>query len=196
MTIAYEATGRTAQKRRTRDALVAAARGLLADGIAPTIEQAAREASVSRATAYRYFPDRDALIAAAYPEIEATSLLGDEPPDDPEDRLGIVLADFGRQILAHENELRATLRVSLAPAVEPSATPLRAGRGIRWIEEALSPLRERRSPAEVRRLAIAIRAAFGIEPFIWLVDVAGLSRADALELMTETAVMRLRAALR
>jgi AcrR family transcriptional regulator len=196
MTVAYESTGRIAQKQRTREALLGAARALLAGGVAPTVEQTALEASVSRATAYRYFPDRDALIAAAYPEIEAESLLGPEPPSEAEDRLVIVLEALGRQLVAHETEFRAMLRVSLATPLEMSGLPLRAGRAIGWIEEALEPLRGGRSPTEVHRLAIALRASFGIEPFVWLIDIAGLSQAEALEMMMETAIMRLRAAIR
>jgi AcrR family transcriptional regulator len=195
MSVAYESTGRTAQKQRTREALLAAARVLLAEGVAPTVEQTALEASISRATAYRYFPDRDALIGGAYPEIEAESLLGPDPPSDPEGRLEIVLADIGRQIVAHEAEMRAMLRVSLASPLETGGLPLRAGRAIGWIEEALEPFRADRSPAEVHRLAIALRAGFGIEPLVWLVDIAGLSREDALEVMAETAMTRLRAAM-
>jgi AcrR family transcriptional regulator len=175
--------------------LVAATRTFLGRGVAPTIEQAAREASVSRATAYRYFRDQDGLIAAAYPMLEADSLLGEDPPDDPEERLEIVLGDIGRQLLEHEPALRATFRVSLAPPEERGSMPLRTGRAIGWIEDALEPLRADRSPEEIRRLAIAIRACYGIEPFIWLVDVAGVTRAEALEVMRETALMRLRAAL-
>src|SRR5262245_23364797 len=51
----YEATGRTHQKHRTRDALIAAARELVAKGLTPTVEEAAAAAAISRTTAYRYF---------------------------------------------------------------------------------------------------------------------------------------------
>src|SRR3954468_16910616 len=71
----YEATGRSAQKKRTRDALVAATRDLLADGVTPTVEDAAATASISRTTAYRYFPNQRALLVAAHPEVAAASML-------------------------------------------------------------------------------------------------------------------------
>ena len=61
MAIPYESTGRTRQKARTRAAMVAATRELLAEGVAPTVEQAAERAAVSRTTAYRYFPNQRAL---------------------------------------------------------------------------------------------------------------------------------------
>jgi AcrR family transcriptional regulator len=55
--------------------MVDAARQLLAEGIAPTVEQAAERAAVSRTTAYRYFPNQRALPIASYPELEMPSLL-------------------------------------------------------------------------------------------------------------------------
>src|ERR671917_136208 len=83
MDVPYLHTGRTSQKARTRDALIAAARQLLAKGVTPTLEEAAAEASIGRTTAYRYFPNSRALLAATYPEIEERSLLGPDPPQDP-----------------------------------------------------------------------------------------------------------------
>src|SRR5829696_6293436 len=80
--IPYDGTGRTEQKGRTRKLLVAATRELLAQGITPTVEQAAAAASISRTTAYRYFPNQRTLLLAAHPEIELSSLLGDHPPED------------------------------------------------------------------------------------------------------------------
>jgi AcrR family transcriptional regulator len=107
MDVPYLHTGRTNQKARTRDALIAAARQLLAEGVAPTVQAAAAEASVGRTTAYRYFPNSRALLAATYPEIEECSLLGADPPEDPLARLEIMAESFTRQILEHEPELRA-----------------------------------------------------------------------------------------
>src|SRR4029453_11499969 len=87
MAISYEEIGRTRQKARTRAALVDAAREVLSKGTTPTVEEAAEVAAVSRATAYRYFPNQRALLVAAHPEIEAASLLEADAPSDPEERL-------------------------------------------------------------------------------------------------------------
>jgi AcrR family transcriptional regulator len=194
--IPYERTGRTKQKARTRDALIAAARELLAQGVTPTVEQAADQAGISRTTAYRYFRNRRALLVAAYPEIEVRSLLDDEAPDDPAARLEIVIERMTRQFLDHEPELRAALRLSLElPRPDAEALALRQGRAIGWIEDALSPLRDRLRRRELHRLALAIRATVGIEPLVWLTDVGGLSREDAAELMRASALTLLRAAL-
>ena len=196
MSIPYELTGRRKQKARTRDALIAAARELLAEGGTPTVEQAADRAGISRTTAYRYFPNRRALLVASYPEIEARSLLDDDAPDDPVARLELVVARLTRQFVEHEPELRAALRVSLEhPRPDAEALALRQGRAVGWIEEALAPLRERLGSEETHRLALAIRAAVGIEPLVWLTDVGGLSRDEAAKLMRSTARTLLRAAM-
>jgi AcrR family transcriptional regulator len=83
VTVPYERTGRVSQKARTREALIAGARSLLAQGVTPTMEGAAAAASISRTTAYRYFPSLRDLLVAAYPHIDQESLLGPDPPADP-----------------------------------------------------------------------------------------------------------------
>ncbi len=196
MDIPYLHTGRTSQKVRTRDALIAAARQLLAEGATPTVEAAAAEASVGRTTAYRYFPNSRALLAATFPEIEMDSLLGDDPPEDPLARLEIVAEGLTRQLFEYEPELRAQLRLVLeGEPVGSDSLPLRRGRRIGWIEEALSPLRGRMSEGELRRLVLGIGATLGIEAFVWLTDMAGLSREEAAEVMRSNARELLRSAL-
>lgn len=186
----YETIGRTRQKQRTRDLLVATVRRLVADGTTPTVDRVAAESGVSRSTTYRYFPDQRALLVAAHPDIERTSILGEDPPADVRARLEAVLDEHFRILVEWEPQLRASLRVSLEPgAPQP---PLRGGRAIGWIQDALSPLGRR----DARRLAVAIRAAAGIEPYVWLRDVAGLSQRQALTTMRTTALTLLDAHLR
>ena len=192
----YELTGRTDQKARTRAAMVAATRGLLAQGVTPTVEQAAERAAISRTTAYRYFPNQRALLIASYPELDATSLLDDEAPADPVARLDLVTDSIARQIIEHEPELRTMLRLSLeTPAPDPQTLPLRQGRVIAWIEDALEPVRTRIPEPELRRLVLAIRATLGIEALVWLTDIGGLSREQAADLMRSSSRTLLRAAL-
>ncbi len=196
MDVPYLHTGRTNQKARTRDALIAAARQLLAEGVTPTIEAAATEAAIGRTTAYRYFPNSRALLAATYPEIEMDSLLGADPPEDPLARLEMVVQGQTRQLLEYEPELRAQLRLALEGESESGhGLPLRRGRRIRWIEEALSPLGERMPEPKLRQLVYGIGATLGIEAFVWLTDMAGLSREQAVEVMRSNARTLLRAAL-
>jgi AcrR family transcriptional regulator len=192
----YESTGRTAQKMRTRKALVEAARELIASGVTPTVEDAAAAASIARTTAYRYFPNQRDLLVAAYPEIELRSLLGDNPPDDVEARLHVVVGEYLRNTIDNEPAIRAALRLSLEPdGSHREQLLLRQGRVITWLKDALEPVRGRLSDQAIERLVYAIRAAAGIEALIWLCDIAGLSRDEARDLMMWSARALLRSAL-
>lgn len=184
MSIPYVETGRTGQKRRTRDALIAAARALIQRGNTPTVEDAAAEASISRTTAYRYFPNQRQLLVAAYPHIEARSLLPQDAPADPMARLEAVLDAYLAMTVENEAALRMAFLLSLDTNPDkPHELLLRRGRVVGWIKDALEPLRGRMSTKEIERVAFAIRAAAGIEGLIWLCDVACLSREEAVKLM-------------
>src|SRR4051812_11086082 len=113
MSMPYELGGRSRQKQRTRDALVAAARELVASGLTPTVEQAAEAAEVSRPTAYRYFPNQRALLAAAHPETVATSMLPEDAPAEVSERLAAAIDSFMDLILETEEQQRTMLRLSL-----------------------------------------------------------------------------------
>lgn len=191
----YEQTGRVRQKARTRDALISATRALVArGGVAPTVEEAAAASSISRTTAYRYFPTQKALLLAAHPETQTTSLVPDGVGDDPTERLLAAVDGFLDLVIETEPQQRTMLRLSLEPE-RPDDLPLRQGRAIGWFEEALAPLAAQMSPAEIHRLAIAVRSAVGIESLVWLVDIAGLSRQEARSLLRETAAAVLERAL-
>jgi len=197
MSTAYEESGRTAQKSRTRAELVAAARRLIAEGgVSPTVADAASAASISRTTAYRYFSNQHDLLAAAHPETERTTLLPPEIGDDPEERLSAAVAAFVAMILDTEAQQRTMLRLSLEASTQPGQLPLRQGRGIGWFEDALSPLLAELGTDGVHRLALAVRSAVGIEALVWLLDVGGLTRAQAGELVQSTGLALLRDARR
>jgi AcrR family transcriptional regulator len=196
MSTAYELSGRIGQKQRTRSALVNAARDLVAAGVTPTVEQAAAAAGISRTAAYRYFPNQRSLLGAAHPETSAASLLPDLPPADAAERLAAVIGAFTDLIRDTEAQQRTMLRLSLtADPAERGALPLRQGRAIGWIEEALAPVRDQLPGPALHRLALAIRSAVGIEALVWLTDIAGLSRDAAAQLMSWSAQAMLHAAL-
>jgi AcrR family transcriptional regulator len=190
----YADVGRTGQKRRTLDALVAAARHIVASGATPTVDEAALAAGVARSTAYRYFPSQRELLAAAHPETARTSMLPDNPPEGVAERLDAVVVEFTTMIIATEAQQRTMLRLSLEPA-EGRDLPLRHGRAIGWITEALAPLQGRLTEQEIHRLVLAIRSAIGIESLVWLTDIGGLSRAAAVASMRWSANALLNQAL-
>ena len=195
----YETGGRVEQKRRTHDALIAAARDLVSQGVTPTVEGAAAAARVSRTTAYRYFPDQRSLLVAAHPETGATSLLTqDDLPQDAETRLAAVVDRFTALIRDTEAQQRTMLRLSLETqgSTRTEPLPLRQGRAIAWIGEALDPIADRLTDAQRHALVLAIRSLIGIEALVWLTDVAGLTRREAGELMAWSAQSLLRSALR
>jgi AcrR family transcriptional regulator len=196
MTVPYVSRGRIRQKARTRDALVAAARELLSQGTIPTMEGAAAAASISRTTAYRYFPNLRALLVAAFPHADEDSLLGTNPPQDPVARLELVAENHTRRILEYEAEMRVVLRLSLeADSSNAAELPVHRGLRIGWIEDALAPLREEMGAQGLRSLVHGIGATLGIEAFVWLTDIAGLSGEEATGTMRLNASRLLRSAI-
>jgi AcrR family transcriptional regulator len=194
VTVPYEEIGRVNQKARTRQALISATRELLAQGVVPTMDGAAAAASISRTTAYRYFPNLRALLVAAFPHVEQRSVLGPGSPEDPVERLQIVAEDHTRRILANEAQMRSVLRLSLE-GVRPPELPMHQGLRTAWIEDALAPLRGQMPEDDRQRLIRGIGATLGIEAFVWLTDIAGVSREEAASIIRSNALGLLRSAM-
>ena len=194
MPVPYESTGRVNQKARTREALIAATRELLGQGILPTMEGAASTAAVSRTTAYRYFPSLRDLIVAAYPHTEQRSLLGPDPPEDPVARLQIVAENHTRRMLANEAQMRSALRLSLE-GIRPPELPMHQGLRTAWVEDALAPLHGKMPQEDLRRLVHGIGATLGIEAFVYLTDIAKVSREEAATIIRSNALALLRSAM-
>lgn len=176
----YVEAGRTQQKQRTRDQLLAAAWQLMESGDTPRVEDAAEAAGISRTTAYRYFPSQGELLAAAFPETATASLLPDPAPTDVRERVAAVTSGIVDALDRTEHLQRTMLRLSLDSA--PHDLPLRQGRAIGWYAEALEPLRAELGDDGLRRLAVALRSVSGIETRVWLTDIAGLDPAQVRSL--------------
>jgi AcrR family transcriptional regulator len=185
MSTKTETRERVRQKLRTRAALLAAARDLVAQGKAPTVTEVADAATVSRATAYRYFPTQEALLIEVPLDVAAptvASLFGDDrAPADPEDRAALVqnaLYDLARD---HETEFRLFLRASLMRSVAEGGThdPFRGARRSALLDEALAPLAHELPAAEIEQLKIALSMIVGVESMIVLRDVLRLEHDEA-----------------
>lgn len=186
--------GRVRQKARTREALIRALHVLLEAGADPSVADVAEATGISRTTAYRYFPDQRALLHAALPETGSRTLLADQAPSDPRERLGLALDAHFDFLRRWEPQLRAALRASLLPgAARPT---LRGGRAVTWYQEALAPLGTVRPDIDLHDLAVRLRSVAGIEPYVWLTDVAGLTSDHACALMREHALTLFDATLR
>jgi AcrR family transcriptional regulator len=171
-------------KAATYGLLLATAMDLIRhDGHIPSVAEVAVRSKVSRATAYRYFPSRSALITAV---IDASlgpvrTLASDNP--DGRARVHELFEQTFPRFKEFEPQLRAAAQLSLEQwALERAGLleeePYRRGHRIRILEHAIAPLTPG-MPAAVRdRLHRALSVVYGIEPYVILKDIWGLPDRD------------------
>jgi AcrR family transcriptional regulator len=175
---------RVAQKRRTRKAILDAAIALLARGTAPSVNDVAAAADVSRRTVYLYFPRFDQLLldatVGALSEPSVQRVLETTPGDDARARVERLVRAMHRVTPETERLGRSLVRLTLDPAATAPAggMPRRGYRRIEWIESALAPWRRRLTPARWRRLVCGLAMVIGWEAIIVQRDVCGLSTAE------------------
>ena len=173
---------RQAQKRRTRDAILAATQRLLADGSMPSIEDIAAAADVSRRTIYMYFPTLDQLF------VDATSGLLTERTIGPRLAAGEFSADPLERIDEYAQALlqlapeampnaRRMLRLTV-DAQQPADAAPRGYRRMEWLAKVLEPLRERLTEEQYDRLSSALTVVLGWEAIIVLQDTRGLDQPE------------------
>jgi len=171
---------RHAQKSRTRNALLAAARRLLSEQAMLTIPAVAEAAGISRATAYRYFSDPSVLAAEAGLDI-STAAYEDIVRDcsNTQERVRAIALFFFDQAIEHEAEFRAFLSRWLDSWRSDVAAPTRGGRRVTMFRTALEDERERIGDAAAERLVRELSVATGTEAMIALMDVADTDRETA-----------------
>jgi AcrR family transcriptional regulator len=179
-----EVTGRPNQRRRTRKDLLDAAARLVKQGRKPTLEEIAEDALVSRATAYRYFPNVDALLVESSLDIavpNADELFQDDATADPVARMQRVDTALHDMIVANEASLRTMLVHSLEQATEAKegALPIRQNRRTPLIEAALKPARNQFKAGAIETLSKALALIVGTEGVIVSKDVLQLDDDDA-----------------
>jgi AcrR family transcriptional regulator len=173
----------SAAAQRMRQLLTDAARAQLHDDGAMTVAAVARRAGVSRATAYRYLINNDAVLLWATRPIAEDLRLGDLPEEaeqqDLPSRAAALVRRAGEWAFDHERELRAVLAASL----QPGSANSRQGRMGReqWIETLLADLPENVSTTARDRLAAALTALFGADAVLWTRDAAQLPVPAALD---------------
>lgn len=171
------------------------------DGHIPSVAETAVRSKVSRATAYRYFPSRSALVTAV---IEAS--LGPVRTLAPDNHTGrervrqLFLQTFVR-FKEFEPQLRAAAQLSLEQwALERAGLleeePFRRGHRIRILEHALAPLAPQLPPAVRARLHKALSVIYGIEPYVILKDIWGLADREVERIALWMADAMIDAALR
>ena len=179
-----EATGRPNQRRRTRKDLLDAASRLVKQGRKPTLEEIAEEALVSRATAYRYFPNVDALLVESSLDIAIPGpdeLFRDDATTDPVSRMQRVDTMLHDMMNANEASLRTMLVHSLEQVMDAKegALPVRQNRRTPLIEAALKPARAQFKAGAIENLSKALALIVGTEGMIVSKDVLQLDDEDA-----------------
>ncbi|MGY5044452.1 TetR/AcrR family transcriptional regulator [Streptomyces sp. 900105755] len=192
-------TGRTNQKKRTRTAIVEAARELIATGGEVTMPAVARAALVSEATAYRYFPDLPSLISVALagawpPPAEALAPVADST--EPVERVAFACEFLLRGILLRQGAVRAMIAATITRPETATARP-----GVRFglIDFALLPLEDTlgvTAPEVLAQLKRDLAVVVGAEALFSLTDLCGLAPDDAVASAVHTATTLTEAALR
>jgi AcrR family transcriptional regulator len=183
MAVKTETEGRQNQRHRTRKDLLSAAARLLKAGKTPDMDDVAREAMVSRATAYRYFPTIESLMVEAPIDGDVPSgesVFAGDTSTDPVTR--VEKAESAMHEMVYRNE--AQLRMMLSSAVQRAAgadgkVPVRQNRRTPLIEAALAPAKKDFTPTAYRNLCAALALIFGTESMIVFRDVLNLDEASA-----------------
>jgi AcrR family transcriptional regulator len=175
--------GRTNQKARTRRALLAAARRLLDRHEPASVATAADEAGISRATAYRYFSDADALTLEAILDGQFATpaeVVGETA--DVRERVHKVRRYLFRAVREAEIKFRLFLARALDSWVAnrgPVSREIRAGRRLPMYEHALAPARPHMRERDLEFLVLSLSAASGLESYLALKDVCRVDDALA-----------------
>ena len=156
--------GRTNQKLRTRKALLEAADQLVRQGVKPTIADIAEKALVSKATAYRYFPNLDALLLeiSLDHKVETPEQILQDADDLGAAERAVRVHDFLHRLVAeNEQQFRLFLRASMEQWLQTggkSDAPLRGARRIPMLSLALAPFRKSMDQATYKNLLYALCA--------------------------------------
>lgn len=197
---AYESFGRKNQKRRTRAALKDAASEIVREGGTPSVAEAAERAGISRTTAYRYFPNQDALVAevildeAIRPDLSAVYDAATVGRTASERLDAVVRADHAL-VVRHETAFRTAIRAMMLPDDGGASVPRRPGNRLRYLEDALQPVAAELGPERLGRLVRSLAMCVGLESMMVMEDICGLGHAEAEKTKCWAAAALLRAAL-
>ena len=170
-------------------------------GHIPSVAEVAVRSVVSRATAYRYFPTRSALITAVIDaSLGPVRVIASDSASGRERVHELFLRTFPR-FTEFEPQLRAAAQLSLEQGALERAglleeEPYRRGHRIRILEHAIAPLAPQMSVAMRDRLHRALSVVYGIEPYVILKDIWGLPNREVERIALWMADALIDAALR
>lgn len=171
-------------KASTFQLLLGTAMDLIRDhGHVPSVAEVAVRSKVSRATAYRYFANRSALIAAVIDgSLSPVRRFRSEAPDGRERVRELFRRTFPR-FQEFEPQMRAAAQLALEHWAHERAglleeEPYRRGHRVAILEHALEPLAHQLPAAVCKRLHRALSIVYGIEAYVVLKDIWGLKDRD------------------
>ena len=148
-------------------------------GHIPSMAEVAARSRVSRATTYRYFPSRSALVAAIVDSSLGPVRAFASSEADGRARVHELFQQTFPRFKEFEPQMRAAAQLALEQwALERAGLleeePYRRGHRIRILEHALAPLAPTLPVAVRDRLHRALSVVYGIEPYMILKDIWGL----------------------
>ncbi len=153
------------------------------DGHIPSIAEVAVRSNVSRATAYRYFPSRSALITSVVDaSLGPVRQVEDDARSGRERVHGIFKTTFPR-FQQFEPQLRAAAQLALEQWALQRAglleeEPYRRGHRVRILDHALAPLKDDMTTASRDRLHKSLSVLYGIEAYAIFKDMWGMGEKE------------------
>jgi AcrR family transcriptional regulator len=174
-------------RARTQRKLLASAMQLVRRGRTPSVAEVALTAGVSRATAYRYFPNRSTVIAAVVAESLGPVRSYEPRASDGRQRVRELFSQTFPRFKEFEPHMRAALQLSLEHESLERVGLLeeeRYRRGFRrgLLQRAAAPLRGRLGRRRYDKLLKALSIVYGIEPYVVLKDIWGSGDREVEEI--------------
>ncbi len=170
-------------------------------GHIPSMAELAQRCAVSRATAYRYFPNRTALVAAVIDESLGPVRQFQSSNPNGRERVQALFAQTFPRFKGFEPQMRAAMQMTLEQWAAQRAgllkePPFRRGHRVQILAHAIAPLAAQMPAALHQRLHRALSVVYGIEPYIVLKDIWGLPDREVDRIASWMADALIDAALR
>jgi AcrR family transcriptional regulator len=168
---------------RTYSKLLDAAMIVVGRGYVPSIAELAVNAGVSRATAYRCFPNRTRLIAAVVNRSLGEVREYESAETDGRVRIKELFSKTFLRFAEYEPQLRAALQLALEHEAKASAGLLeeeqyRRGYRVAILDRVAKPLEAKIGKTKYKRLIQSLTVVYGIEPYVVMRDILGLKTSE------------------
>ena len=170
-------------------------------GCAPKVAEVAKHAGVSRATAYRCFPSRGAMLSCMVSHSLGPMRTFASDHVSGKNRVNDLFKRSFPRLSRHEAILRTAVQISLEQQAMFKAglideAPFRRGHRIRILDKALEPLKNELPKDLYLQLHQALSTIYGVEIFIVLKDIWNESNKQVLGTMLWMAEALIDTALR